>query len=145
MTTAPDPLARHRKAWSRYSRADRRRIMRAVNRLEPLADPAEAALAVFFARRQRRMWTRFGWVYPLIPALVALPRGWQAVAVNAAVGAVLVVAIGAAFVWRARRSEQIQLEVVHAAQRRKRSGSPRTKAKAPKPRGPANRRKGRQR
>jgi hypothetical protein len=134
-TDATDPidaaLARHRRAWERYDRTDRRRVMRAVNRMQALDDPAEAALAVMFARRQRRMWTRFWWVYPIIPAIIAAPRGWEAVLANLVMGGVIVAVLAGAFTWRAKRSADLNLAVVEAAQARKRSGSPRTRAAAP--------------
>lgn len=131
MADEPDDLSfdRYRKAWARYERADRQRVVRAVNRMQPLDDPAEAALGIVFARRQQRMWMRWGWVYPLIPAAFAWNRGWEAVLANLAVGVVLMLLIAGLFVWRAKRSERIQREVIEAASRRRRSGSPKTRAK----------------
>jgi hypothetical protein len=140
---APDPsFERYAKAWKRYDRTDRRRIMRAVNRMQPLDDPAEAALGVLFARRQRRMWTRWSWIYPLIPAAIAIPRGWEAVLVNLLIGGVAMVLFASAFTWRAKRSERIQLEVIEAAQKRRRSGSPKKRAKADDPAARRRRAKG---
>jgi hypothetical protein len=124
------PLTRYEKAWSRFDRTDRRRIMRAVNRMQPLEEPAEAALGYVFARRQRRMWTRWWWVYALLPAAVAIPQGWQQILVSGAVGGVLAGGIAAAFAWRARRSMDVQAEVVRAAQRKRRSGSPKRRSRA---------------
>lgn len=131
MAQTSDPLIdRYRKAWVRFDRDDRRRVMRAVNRLEPLDNPAEAALAVVFARRQRRMWTRWWWIYPLIPAAIALPNGWWAVGANFIVGSVFVGVFAAVFGWRAKRAERMHMEVLETAQRRRRSGSPKGRAVA---------------
>jgi hypothetical protein len=124
------PLERYEKAWKRYERKDRSRVMRAVNRMRPLEDPAEAALAIVFARRQRRMWTRWWWAYALLPALVGIPRGWEQVLISGAVGGLLAAGIAAAFAWRAGRSIEVNAEVVRAAQRKRRSGSPRKRAQA---------------
>lgn len=144
-TDTPDPnAARYRKAWARMDRSDRRRVMRAVNRMQALEEPAEAALAIRFAQRQRRMWVRWWWVLPLLNGAVAYPRGWTAVGVNVLIGALLVGIFAAAFAWRAGRSLQLNREVLEAAQRRRRSGSPKQRA-AGKPKGGARRARGRRR
>lgn len=127
--------ARYRKAWSRMDRGDRRRVMRAVNRMQALDDPAEAALAILYAQRQRRLWVRWWWVLPAVNGLVAAPRGWASVGINVAIGVVLVAVIASLFTWRAGRATQVNREVLEQTTRRRRSGSPQKRAAA-KPRGP---------
>jgi hypothetical protein len=141
--STPDPAyERYVRVWTRMDRTDRRRVMRAVNRMQALPDPAEAALAVEFAKRQRRMWIRWWWVLPVLSGLLALPRGWEAGLVNAAFGAVFVGLLAAAFAWRAGRSRDLNQAVVDEARRSKRSGSPKKRKKAPKSGGSQNKRKG---
>lgn len=141
--SSPDPAyERYVRVWSRMDRADRRRVMRAVNRMHALSEPAEAALAVEFAKRQRRMWIRWWWVLPVLSGLLALPRGWEAGLVNAAFGAFFVGLLAAAFAWRAGKSMALNQAVVDEARRSRRSGSPKRRAKPQRSGGSQNKRKG---
>jgi hypothetical protein len=141
-TSQPDPLVeRYKKSWARMDRADRRRVMRAVNRMQPLEDPAEAALAVMFAQRQRRMWIRWWWVLPAVNGAIGWPGGWQMVLVNIVIGGVIVGVFVSLFVWRAGRSAKVNREVLETAQKRRRSGSPKKRATAPKRGGSRRQRK----
>jgi hypothetical protein len=140
---APDPAyERYLKTWARMDRADRRRVMRAVNRMQAMPNPAEAALAVEFAKRQRRMWIRWWWVLPVLSGLLASTRGWEAALINAAFGAVFVGLLAAAFAWRASRSLALNQAVVDEARRSRRSGSPKKRRKAQGTGGSKNKRKG---
>jgi hypothetical protein len=128
MSTNVPTDERYRKAWERMDRSDHRRILKAVNRVQALDDPAEAALAVVFARRQRRMWLRWWWVLPIIGALIALPVGLDAAIVNLVMGAVFVGIVGVVFSRRAGRAARVNQEVVDAARKNRRSGSPKKRA-----------------
>jgi hypothetical protein len=130
MSTDPSLQERYAKAWAKLDKADRRRILRASNRMQALEDPAEAALAVEFANRQRRLWRRWWWVLPVVGGLAALPGGWEMAVFNAIFGGVLVGFLAAAFTWRSGRSAKINQEVVDAASRNRRSGSPKKRSKA---------------
>jgi hypothetical protein len=124
MATRRPSRPRDGGAWGRLSTADRRRILRAVNRMRALEDPREAAMAVEVAQRQRRMWRRWWWVIPLLGGLLALPGGVEVAATNAVVGGVLVGVLAAAFSWRAGRSAELNQAVVDAA-RKPRASRPR--------------------
>jgi hypothetical protein len=132
MPTNPPPNERYRQAWARMGRTERRRVLRAVNRVQALDDPAEAALAVVFAQRQRRLWTRWWWVLPIGGGLIALPAGLEAALANIALAAVFVGILAALFSWRAGRAVQINQEVVNAAQKSRRSGSPQKRTRGKK-------------
>jgi hypothetical protein len=140
MSTDPSLSERYAKAWAKLDRTDRRRILRASNRMQALEDPAEAALAVEFANRQRRMWKRWWWVLPVVGGLAALPGGWQVAVSNAIFGGVLVAFLAAAFTWRSGRAAKINQEVVDTATRNRRSGSPKKRSKSA---GSSAKRKGR--
>ncbi len=109
-------------AWSAMDRADRRRVLKSVNRMQALEDPAEAATAVWLANRQRRIWVRWWWVFPLLGGLTAAPRGAVAIAVNVGIGAVFIAGLAAAYAWRARKSMELNQAVVDGARGGRRSG-----------------------
>lgn len=106
----PTPMARipdrdeYQRRWRALEFADRRRILRAVNRGEALTHRKEAALAVALARKQQRFWSR-AWLFAPLLGLFSYQQGVVAVALNAAVATL---ALGAAaWFWlrRARRAE----------------------------------------
>lgn len=127
--TDPDLLARYGRAWERYDKADRRRILRAVNRAQPLDDPAEAALAVVFAQRQRRLWRRWWFVIPTVGALFAFPLGLEAVVGNLVAGLALVGLLAVFFIWRANRALAANRAVVEEAVARKRARASKSKSR----------------
>jgi hypothetical protein len=56
--------------WNRLERRERRRLRRLVQLGRPPSDPAEAQLAVLYARfQQSRPWMRFFWLW-FVPGLV---------------------------------------------------------------------------
>ncbi|MDQ3932133.1 MAG: hypothetical protein M3252_04760 [Actinomycetota bacterium] len=110
----PEGEAR-RTAWARLNSADRRRILRSVNRAQALADPHEAALAVGLAQNQQRFW-RKGWIVgPVAAVLLFASSGWAALALNVAMAAVLFGLMAYLFYRRARRAEVANRQVVQAA------------------------------
>ncbi len=110
----PEGEAR-RAAWGRLTSADRRRIVRAVNRAQALRDPHEAALAVGVAQNQQRFW-RKGWlVGPLAAILLFASSGWFALVLNVIVATLLFGLMAYLFYRRARRAEVANREAVRAA------------------------------
>ncbi|MDQ4131088.1 MAG: hypothetical protein M3133_08890 [Actinomycetota bacterium] len=102
-------------AWARLSSADRRRIVRSVNRAQPLSDPHEAALAVGVAQNQQRFW-RKGWIVgPLVAGALFANRGWFALLLNLAMATVLFGVMAYLFHRRARHAEAANRAVVQAA------------------------------
>ncbi|MFN2556311.1 MAG: hypothetical protein ABR592_05465 [Nitriliruptorales bacterium] len=110
----PEGEAR-RVAWARLQGADRRRIVRAVNRAQPLRDPHEAALAVGVAQKQQRFW-RKGWIVgPLVAGVLFANRGWWALVLNLAMATLLFGLMAYLFYRRAQRAEAANRAVVQAA------------------------------
>lgn len=95
-------------------RAERRAIMRAVNRGIPLPKRRDAELAIGVARRQQRFWSRAWLLGPAIALLQALltPIGWLEGLLLAAWGTVLLGMMAAWWWTRARRAELENLRVV---------------------------------
>jgi len=115
----PDEFARQ---WALVDGADRRRILRAVNRGEQLDDRRDAALAVVLARRQQRFW-RVAWLLgPVVALLVALlidlDGGWVQLVANGLLGAGVLMAMSVWYSRRAKRAEESNTE--HAVNGRKR-------------------------
>ncbi len=110
----PEGEAR-RAAWARLTSAERRRIVRTVNRAQALSDPREAALAVGVAQNQQRFW-RKGWVVgPLAAGLLFANQGWFAFSLNVAMATLLFGLMAYLFSRRARKAEALNREVVQAA------------------------------
>jgi hypothetical protein len=143
MPTSPADKARERalRAWAQMDRRDRRRVLKHVNRMQALEDPVEANIAIWLAERQRRIWVRWWWIFPLLGGLTAAPRGWTAVAINVGIGAVFIALLAAAYAWRARRSIEINRAVVDKSRKGGRPKGTRKDPSAPKGR-PTPRRDG---
>lgn len=110
------------REWSRLDRDDKRRIRRAVNRMQPAASRRDARLAAVFAQNQQRT---AKWLLPVSVILVAalqLPQGLEAVLAMGAVGLVLFGFITFAIAWRARRAERLNLAVLDGSQALGREG-----------------------
>lgn len=102
MARIPDKET-YQRAWSQMSFRQRREILRAVGRGQPMRRRKDARLAVATARNQQRYW-KFAWLMAPAVALVALPD-WAAVAVQA----VLLTTIMGGFAWhRIRRARQAE-------------------------------------
>lgn len=72
-----------RRIWDGLEFSDRRVVMRAVARGQPLRKRSFARLAVLRARQQQTYW-RWAWLLAPAVALFAIPQGWAVVAVQAA-------------------------------------------------------------
>ena len=110
------------RLWGQVTMADRRRILRAVNRGRLLESRKEAALAVVLARRQQRFW-RYAW---LLGPVLALPlalllgiEGTGQIAVYAAFGGAVLLAMSLLYTRRAARAEELNAD--HAVHGRRRS------------------------
>ena len=101
-------------AFAGLDRADRRAIVRAVNRGEAMSRRRDAELALGVARRQQRFWSRAWLLGPLIAVVQVLvtPIGWVEGALLAGWGALLLGMMAAWWWTRARRAELENLKVV---------------------------------
>src|SRR5436190_22264675 len=93
--------------WNALPRPDRLRVRRLVRLGRPVADPAEAQLAVAYGRYQRsRIWTRLFWLW-FIPGLL-LALGVAARIHPVLVGVVVMLAAQAVYAWfNIRRVERV--------------------------------------
>ncbi len=110
--------------FAQLDRAQRRAIVRAVNRGEAMGRRKDAELAVGVARRQQRFWSRAWLLGPVIAVVQVLvtPIGWVEGALLAGWGALLLGMMAAWWWTRARRAELANLTVV--AGRRRTSPAP---------------------
>jgi hypothetical protein len=111
----PDADA-YRARWAALEVADRRRIVRAVNRGRALDDPKEAALAVHTARNQQRFW-RKAWLIGPVAALLTLTQGAMVYLVNAAFATAILGLMAWFWYRRSRRSETANRHVAERAGR----------------------------
>jgi hypothetical protein len=88
----------HARLWGRMSFADRRRVMKAINKGQGMPDRREARVAVGVARQQQRYW-RWAWVIGPVMGLVLIPD-WVSVVVASAAGTAAMGAIS----WRRSRN-----------------------------------------
>jgi hypothetical protein len=95
-------------------RAERRAIIRAVNRGEAMPRRRDAELAIGVARRQQRFWSRAWLLGPAIAVVqvLATPIGWMEGLLLAGWGALLLGMMAAWWWTRARRAELGNLEVL---------------------------------
>lgn len=108
MASIPD-RAEHRRRFAALDTAQRRAIIKAVNRGRAVEQRRHAPLAVGVARQQQRFW-QWAWVVGPIVGLVQLRSGWQAALVNALLGTLILAGLCWFWVTRARRAEQANLE-----------------------------------
>ena len=106
----------HRRRFAALPLADRRAIVRAVNRGQAVEVRKHAPLAVVLARRQQRLW-RYAWLVGPLLGLVGLMDGWQVAVVNAMLGTLMLG--GAARFWylRAVRAEGANLALAEGRRR----------------------------
>ena len=100
--------------FAELDRAERRAIVRAVNRGEAMTRRRDAELAVGVARRQQRFWSRAWLLGPSIALIQVLvtPIGWLEGALLAAWGTLLLGMMAAWWWTRARRAELENLRVI---------------------------------
>jgi len=108
-----DDARRLNARFAELDRADRRAIVRAVNRGIAMDKRRDAELAIGVARRQQRFWSRAWLLGPAIAVFqVAItPIGWQEGLLLGAWGALLLGMMAAWWWTRARRAELENLKV----------------------------------
>jgi hypothetical protein len=107
VATIPD-RDEHRRRFMALPFAERRAIVRAVNRGELVEKRKQAPLAVVVARRQQRIW-RWGWLAGPLIGLTQLGIGWEAAVVNAVIGTMLLGGLARFWYLRAARAEAANL------------------------------------
>ena len=110
--------------FSALDRQQRRAIVRAVNRGEPMTRRRDAELAVGVARRQQRFWARAWLLGPAIAVVQVLvtPIGWLEGLLLGAWGALLLGMMAAWWWTRARRAELENVRVIGGRAGRERTG-----------------------
>ena len=118
MARIPD-RTEHQRLFMALDLAERRAIIRAVNRGRAVEVRKHAPLAIGVARRQQRFWS-YGWL--IGPAMGAVQIAFvplEAALLNAAFGTLAIGLVSWFWLSRARRSEALNLEIV---ERRRRPG-----------------------
>lgn len=108
MASIPDKET-FQHAWDELDFGDRRIVMRAVSRGEPLRKRTFARMAVVRARQQQTYW-RWAWLLAPAVALFSIGQGWVVVVVQALL---LTLAMGGFARWRftrAARAEQANID-----------------------------------
>ena len=116
MASIPD-RNEHRRRFAALDVSERRTILKAVNKGQPVDKRKHAPLAVGVARQQQRFW-RWAWVVGPLIGLVQLRAGWQAALVHGLVGTMVLATVCWFWVNRARRAEQTNLERMGTKRRR---------------------------
>jgi hypothetical protein len=121
-----DDARRLNERFGMLGRAERRAIVRAVNRGEAMPRRRDAEIAVGVARRQQRFWSRAWLLGPAIAVVqvLATPIGWLEGLLLAAWGALLLGMMAAWWWTRARRAEHENLLVLGGRAGRATSGGP---------------------
>jgi len=114
VTFTREEARRLNERFAMLDRAERRAIVRAVNRGDAMPKRRDAELAVGVARRQQRFWTRAWLLGPAIAVVqvLATPIGWMEGLLLGAWGAVLLGMMAAWWWTRARRAELRNLEML---------------------------------
>jgi hypothetical protein len=98
----------HRRRFAALEVAERRSIIRAVNKGRAVEKRKHAPLAVGVARQQQRFWL-WAWVVGPVIGLVQLRAGWQAAVVNGVLGTVFLASICWFWLRRAKQAEVANL------------------------------------
>jgi hypothetical protein len=98
----------HRRRFAALDVAERRAIIRSVNKGQAVDKRKHAPLAVGVARQQQRFW-RWAWVVGPVIGLVQLRSGWQIALINGALGTIFLVGICWFWISRAKRAEEANL------------------------------------
>ncbi len=107
MANIPD-RDEHRRRFAGLDTAERRSIIRAVNKGQAVEKRKHAPLAVGVARQQQRFW-KWAWVVGPVIGLVQLRAGWQAAAVNGVLGTLFLASICWFWIRRAKSAEAANL------------------------------------
>jgi hypothetical protein len=99
----------HQAKLMRLDFKERRAIVRAVNRGRAVDNKAHAGLAVGVARRQQRFW-RVAWLLgPIIAVVQLIFSDLESAVTNGIIGTVALGMMSAYWLWRAKRSEELNL------------------------------------
>ncbi len=102
----------HQAKLLRLDFKERRAIVRAVNRGRAVENRAHAGLAVGVARRQQRFW-KFAWLLgPIIAAVQLIFSDVETAVTNGIIGTVALGMMSAYWLWRAKRSEELNLALL---------------------------------
>ena len=127
-----DERRERQERFARLDAVERRAIVKAVNRGNPVENRKHAPLAVHIAQRQMRFW-KWSWLIGPAVGLIQINQlGWFAAVINALMASAFLGAMSAFFYLRARRAEEANL----ALSDRKRP-APRREATGTTDRGPA--------
>lgn len=127
MPTTFDP-ARHRRDWAALDFAQRRAILKAVNRGRTVEDRRDAMLAVGAARNQMRFW-RWVWLIGPLTAIAQINRGLAQVLANLFVATLVLGLMSWWFYRRAAAAHEANLEL---ASRGKDNTPPKKSASEPR-------------
>jgi hypothetical protein len=114
VTFSREEARRLNERFATLDRAERREIVRAVNRGDAMSKRRDAEIAIGVARRQQRFWTRAWLLGPAIAVVQVLvtPIGWMEGLLLAGWGALLLGMMAAWWWTRARRAEMRNLEML---------------------------------
>lgn len=108
MARIPDKQE-HQSRLMKLDFKERRAIVRAVNRGRAVENKAHAGLAVGVARRQQRFW-KVAWLLgPIIAVVQLIFVSVEAAITNGIIGTVALGMMSAYWLWRAKRSEELNL------------------------------------
>lgn len=102
----------HQAKLLRLDFKERRAIVRAVNRGRAVENRAHAGLAVGVARRQQRFW-KVAWLLgPIIAAVQLIFSDVETAVTNGIIGTVALGMMSVYWLWRAKRSEELNLALL---------------------------------
>ena len=104
-----DERRERQQRFARLDAVERRAIVKAVNRGNPVENRKHAPLAVHIAQRQMRFW-KWSWLIGPAVGLIQINQlGWIAAVINALMASAFLGAMSAFFYLRARRAEEANL------------------------------------
>lgn len=104
-----DERRERQQRFARLDATERRAIVKAVNRGNPVDNRKHAPLAVHMAQRQMRFW-KWSWLIGPAVGLIQINQlGWVAAVINALLASAFLGAMSAFFYLRARRAEEANL------------------------------------
>jgi hypothetical protein len=123
--------AEHQRRFMALDQADRRAVMRAVNRGKAVDNRKHAPLAVMVARRQQRFW-KWSWLLgPALGAVQLLLVPVEVAAFNAGLATLGLAAFSVFWYRRAARAEQLNLELADGRRSSGAAGGPASRGHLP--------------
>ncbi len=120
MASIPGKIESQRR-FTQLPVAERRAILKSVNRGQQVGDRKHAAIAVWIARRQARFW-KFAWLIGPVIGVVQFALGStpDQVLINAGAATAFLLLMSAFWLRRARRAETLNLAVAEGQKQRRR-------------------------